>query len=95
VARWSKWLQARDLASGLAAGNSDAPMAALKSTDPVERWAAVVAIKQRKLEALRGLFELFRDPDNDVRAEARSVLTSIGPALRRPPLSRTSRTIHS
>ena len=61
----------------------DVPLAALKSTDGAERWAAVMALRQWKIQALRELFQLLRDADDDVLGEARSVLTSMG---RRPDL---------
>jgi HEAT repeat protein len=77
VARWTRWAQGQNLVRGLAAKNREVLLAALKSTNPVERWAAVMALRQRKVEALRELLELFRDADEDVRAEARSALVSI------------------
>jgi hypothetical protein len=87
VARWTRWLQASRLISRLASGNRDALGKALKSTNPIERWAAVMAVRQRKLELIREIFDLLRDTDSDVRAEVRTALVScasrndLGPTL--------------
>jgi hypothetical protein len=77
VGRWSKWLESHDLIRVLAAKSRESLLDALKSTNPAERWAAVMAVRQRKIEAPRELLEVLRDPDQEVRTEARGALVSI------------------
>jgi len=77
TAGWTKWMQREKLMPQFASMTSEGLAQAFKSSEPLQRWAAVAAARRQRAPLLGELIVMLRDPDNEVRQEARQALIQL------------------
>jgi len=77
TAGWTKWVQREKLMPQFASMTSAALAQAFQSSEPLQRWAAVAAARRQRAPLLGELIGMVRDPDNEVRQEARQALIQL------------------
>ncbi len=72
--RWTTWWQREELVPQLMAMSPEELAAAFRSPAMPQRWAAAAAARRMRAPLQPDLIQLVRDPDNEVRQEARRAL---------------------
>ena len=84
VATWRRWWARQSpnsVFSQVARQTDEQLIETLGSTDPEERWAAVVAMGNRRVPCYRQLIGLLRDEDRLVRRDAKDALVRLADGL--------------
>jgi hypothetical protein len=75
---WQQWLERNRLLPSYLPLEPRQILAHFRSPDPLERWTAITAARRQRLAVHEPLIELLRDPDEQVRQEARGSLRQLG-----------------
>lgn len=74
---WSKWAQRRPILEKYKKATPEGVVAAFENADPEERWAAVAIAGKRKLDVPEALVKMLKDPEADIRQQARLALRGL------------------
>lgn len=80
-ANGAKWREKRQLLTKYQAADRSVIVAGLKHQDPEERWAAIVGAIHQRLEIAEELIGMLRDPQAEIRSQARTALVQLAGAV--------------
>ncbi|NQW47285.1 MAG: hypothetical protein HQ464_05895 [Planctomycetes bacterium] len=77
IQQWTIWLERQKLLASLAGKRPDEIAAAMSSSHPHERWAAVTVALQKRLDLPDEYIEQLADPEPEIRQQARQALVRL------------------
>lgn len=77
VTQWSRWFTSREYLARYSSLPENELVTLFEDADPLKRWAAVIAARERRLAVHERLIERLGDEDPDVRREARLAIAAL------------------